>query len=83
LLGVGKTHFENGEYDKALVAFEKLLDRYPKSVCVPEAIFFRGVASYKSKNDPLPLRAAYDKLTAEFPENEWTKRAYPYRLIGA
>ncbi len=83
LLGMGKTHFENGEFEQALARFEELLSRFPKSVSAAEAIFFRGVATYKHKKDAKPLRHAYDKLTAEFPGNEWTKRADPYRLIGA
>jgi hypothetical protein len=29
----------------------------------------------------MPLKAAYEKLQAEYPASEWTKRAYPYRLI--
>jgi len=59
-----------------------LLEAYPKSDSAPEAIFLRGVSLYKSTEDPKPLRASYDKLSAEYPENEWTKRAYPYRLIN-
>ncbi len=30
----------------------------------------------------LPLKAAYEILSKDFPKGEWTKRAYPYRLIG-
>jgi hypothetical protein len=37
---------------------------------------------YKSTHDPKPLRASYDKLAAEYPDSEWAKRAYPYRLIN-
>jgi len=83
LLGIGKTHFERGEFAKAIAAFETLLAEYPQGHAAAEAIFFRGVASYKSTHDPKPLREAYDKLTAEYPASEWTKRAYPYRLIAA
>ena len=83
LLGIGKTHFDNGEFDKALKYFEELLGRYPKSFSTHKAIYYRGVAMYKSTHDAKPLRHAYDKLSAEFPEHEWTKRAYAYRLIGA
>jgi tetratricopeptide (TPR) repeat protein len=80
-LGIGKVHFEAGQYDKAIAALDKLLDRHPKSVAAPEALFFRGVSTYKHSGKPRALREAYDKLTAQFPDNEWTKKAYPYRLI--
>jgi len=82
MLGMGKSHFEREEFDKAIATFSSLLETYPKSDSTPEAIFLRGVSMYKSTHDPKPLRVAYDKLTADHPENEWTKRAYPYRLIN-
>jgi tetratricopeptide (TPR) repeat protein len=82
MLGIGKSHFEREEFDKAISNFSLLLEAYPKSDSAPEAIFLRGVSLYKSTEDPKPLRASYDKLSAEYPENEWTKRAYPYRLIN-
>jgi tetratricopeptide (TPR) repeat protein len=81
MLGIGKSHFEREEFDKAISTFNSLLERFPKSDSAPEATFLRGVSMYKNTHDPKPLRASYDKLTAEYPDNEWTKRAYPYRLI--
>lgn len=81
LLGTGKFHFDNDRYPEALDSLEKVASDYPKSDSVPEAIFLTGVSRYKNTNDPKPLKEAYEKLTAEFPDNEWTKRAYPYRLL--
>lgn len=83
LLGIGKSHFEQEQFNEAISAFDRLLKEYPKSDFAPEAIYLRGVSLYKSTHDPKPLRAAYDKLAAEYPDSEWTKRAYPYRLIAA
>lgn len=83
LLGVGKTYFDLENFDEALTRFNMLLDSFPKNVFVPEALFYRGVALYKSTHDPKHLRHAYDKLTAEYPDNEWTRRAHPYSLIAA
>ncbi|MGB6063233.1 MAG: hypothetical protein WBG50_00380 [Desulfomonilaceae bacterium] len=81
MLGMGKSHFDREEFDKAISRLNLLLESYPKSDAAPEAIFLRGVSLYKSTHDPKPLRASYDKLSAEYPDHEWTKRAYPYRLI--
>jgi hypothetical protein len=81
LLGIGKTHFEHEHFDQAIGVFETLLNSYPKSSCAPEAIYLRGVSQYKSTHSPKPLKAAYEKLSAEYPNDEWTKRAYPYRLL--
>ena len=33
------------------------------------------------EDDPKKLKEAYEKLQEEYPNSEWTKRAYPYRLI--
>jgi len=81
LLGLGKYHFENDRFDEALARLEQLVDGYGQSGSAPEAIFLCGVCRYKRSHDPKPLKEAYEKLVAAFPDNEWTKRAYPYRLL--
>jgi tetratricopeptide (TPR) repeat protein len=81
LLGAGKTSFDLEKFDEAIAHFNTLLESYPKSEYAAEAIFFRGVSLYKSSHNPKPLREAYDRLSGEYPNTEWTKRAYPYRLI--
>lgn len=82
LLGVGKSAFETGKFEAAVASFDKIITGHPKSGSTPEAIFLRGVALFKASHDPKPLKAAYEKLAAEYPDSEWTGRAYPYRLIG-
>ena len=81
MLGLGKYHFESDRFDEALARFEQLIDGYGQSDSGPEAIFLSGVCRYKRSHDPKPLKEAYEKLSAAFPDNEWTRRAYPYRLL--
>ncbi|MCX5861048.1 MAG: tetratricopeptide repeat protein [Deltaproteobacteria bacterium] len=81
LLGIGKSRFETGKFETAVESFDKIIGAHPKSGSAPEAIFLRGVSLFKSTHDPKPLKAAYEKLAAEYPDNEWTGRAYPYRLL--
>ena len=81
LLGIAKCHFDRDRFAEALASLDKLLAEYLKSDSAPEAIFLRGVSRYKSTHDPKPLKEAYEKLQSEYPSSEWTKRAYPYRLI--
>jgi outer membrane protein assembly factor BamD (BamD/ComL family) len=57
------------------------LAEYPKSDSAPEAVYLRGVCGYKSTHAPKPLKEAYERLQAQYPSSEWTKRAYPYRLL--
>lgn len=80
-LGMAKVHFATGEYDAANVHFKRLMDRFPESSAVPEAVFFQGVNLFRQKNDPGQLKNAYEKLQKEFPATSWAKRAVPYRLL--
>jgi tetratricopeptide (TPR) repeat protein len=81
LLGMAKSYFETDRFDEALTNLERLLERYPKSDSAAETVYLRGVSRYKSTHDPKPLKEAYEQLAADYPSSEWTKRAYPYRLL--
>jgi tetratricopeptide (TPR) repeat protein len=81
-LGIGKSWFDSDQMDEALLYFDNLLTEYPKSDFDAEALYFRGVSRFKSTHDPKPLRETYEELNTKFPNSEWTKRAYPYRLLN-
>ncbi len=81
LLGLAKIAFDQGHYDQALCYFDNILEHHSQSVAVPEAIYLRAVCLFKKTNDASVLKKAYEELSTRFPENEWTKRAYPYRLL--
>jgi len=81
LLGTAKVYFDTDLFDDALVSLDKVISDYSKSDATPEAIYLRGVCRYKNTDDPKHLKEGYEKLQAGYPENEWTKRAYPYRLL--
>lgn len=81
LLGIAKTHFNSGRFDAALIDLDDVLEHYPNSDFAPEATYLRGVDRYKKSGDPAPLKEAYEALSAKHPDSEWTKRAFPYRLL--
>jgi tetratricopeptide (TPR) repeat protein len=81
MLGIAKCHFDKENFKEALSFLEKILKDYPKSDAAPEATYLQGVSRYKTTHDPKPLKAAYEQLQARYPSSEWTKRAYPYRLL--
>ncbi len=81
MLGIGKYHFDRGRFADALSRFETIVKTYSQSNAAPEAIYLRGVSAYKESNVPQPLKEAYEQLNKEYPDSEWTKRAYPYRLL--
>lgn len=80
-LGIGKGYFEKDELKEALKWLEHIVIQYPKSDFTPEALYLKGVVQYKLTKDPKPLKEVYEELTKKFPDSEWTKRAYPYRLL--
>ena len=81
LLGKAKTEFDLDDFPSAIKTLETILGKHPKSGSTPESIYLYGVSLYKNTHDPKPLKEAYEKLKSQFPDNEWTTRAYPYRLL--
>jgi hypothetical protein len=81
ILGRAKIQSDQENFAEALKSLDALLKDYPKSGAAPEAVFMRGVCLYKTMHEAKPLKDAYEKLRAGYPESEWTKRAYPYRLL--
>jgi tetratricopeptide (TPR) repeat protein len=81
LLGMGKAYFERGRYPQAIANLDKILTGFPDSKAAPEAVYYRGVATYKHTKQAKPLKDAYEKLMAQYPKSEWAERAAPYRLL--
>jgi tetratricopeptide (TPR) repeat protein len=81
LLGIGNLYFNGDDFNEALSNYDKILSDYSESDAAPEAVFQKGVSLYKSTNNPKPLKEAYEHLQENYSESQWTKRAYPYRLI--
>ncbi len=81
LLGIAKVYFDADQFDKAMANLNKILSEYSESASSSEAIYLMGVCLYKSTHNPKALKEAYEKLNARDPKGDWTKRAYPYRLL--
>jgi len=80
-LGIAKAFFDTDMFEDALRKLETLIQAYPSSDDVPEAIYLRGVSLYKTTHDPKKLREVYEKLKNDYPGSGWSKRAFPYRLL--
>lgn len=81
LLGIGKAFFGKDRFEEALECFETVITEYSYSSSAPEAVFFRGVAQYKSTHQVDGLKNAYRLLQEKYHGSEWAGRAYPYWLI--
>ncbi len=81
MLGIGKGCFDQDRFDEAIECFDSVIAEYSYSCSAPEAVFFRGVALYKSTHQVEHLKQMYRKLQDDYPQSQWAKRAYPYWLI--
>jgi len=81
ILGIGKMHFDQENFEKAIECFEQVLNEYPDSEAAPEAFYFRGVSRFEMSHDASDLKEIYEEIREVYPESEWAKKAEPYRLI--
>jgi len=81
LLGMAKAQFNTDQFEPALALLDTLLFAHGESAAAPEAIYLQGVSRYKTTKTAQPLKLAYEKLAADYPDSEWTQRATPYRLL--
>jgi len=82
ILNGAKTELDLENYDLAIKCCDEVIEKYRGAFAVPEAIFYVFVARYLSTHDPKNLRAAFDRLSQEFPGSEWTMKTNPYKQIG-
>jgi len=81
MLGIGKEKSNSGHYDEAVSYFDELVSKYPKSVEAPEAIYYKGVARFKSTKDIKAMKEAYRQLFAKYRASPWTAKAQPYSTL--
>ena len=81
LLGMGKLYFDHEAFNRAIDCLDEVVENYPESGAAPEAVYYRGVSGYKDSGKPEPLKDAFATLRDKYPENEWAKRAAPYKLL--
>jgi thioredoxin-related protein len=81
ILGIGKLELEHANYDKAASHFSNIVSKYAESDEAPEAVYFLGVARFKTTKDLREMREAYEKLKTKYPTSSWTKKAQPYGAV--
>jgi hypothetical protein len=81
MLGIGKERLNSGQYDQAVSFFDELASKYPKSEEAPEAIYYKGIARFKSTKDIEAMKEAHRQLYAAYPASSWTRKAQPYSTL--
>jgi tetratricopeptide (TPR) repeat protein len=74
-LGLGHVAFATKNFAEAQRRFQEVLDKYPKSEVAPEALYWRGVARYKEKNDAAALGETASEFTRRYSDSSWAKKA--------
>lgn len=74
LLGHGKTSQHLSDYQAAARWYQELIDRYPQSHAAPEAIYWRGVVSYKETHNADELLGIWRQLRQRHPDSIWRKK---------
>ena len=66
---IGITQRKNKAYDKAIAQFQRLIDTYPKSHLVPDAIVYKGYV-YGKWGKTEEAITIYESFLKEYPEHE-------------
>ncbi|MCX8012286.1 MAG: thioredoxin family protein, partial [Desulfobacterota bacterium] len=82
LLEGAKTSLDLKNYELAINWLNEVIENYPGSFAIPEAIFYSGVAKYLYSHNPKPLKEGWIRLSQEFSQSEWALRAKPYALLN-
>ena len=61
-LQIGEIYRELGQYEKALLAFQEIIDKHQESIYVDEALYFSAEILNKNLNKPEQAKAFYEKI---------------------
>ena len=74
-LGLGRIALAGGQHEEAIRRFAAILKRHPDSDSAPEALYWMGVARFKSTNDPTTLKATEAEFQRRYQQSAWAKKA--------
>jgi len=80
-LGKAKLLYDQDRLDKAASEFQTVIDRFPKTAAAEEATFLLGVTGYKRTHQAGELKKGWEKLSQDYPQSDWTRRAKPYSAL--
>lgn len=75
LLGKAKTAFGRKRFDEAEREFNRIVEELPQSDAAPEALYWAGVARYKSSGDASALADTAAGFKQRYQQSTWAKKA--------
>lgn len=73
-LARAKTAYDLGNYAQAIQLCQEVAQQYTGTEAAPEALYWLGVAQYKSTGDVAPLKEAWKTIWDKYPQSEWAKK---------
>ena len=77
-MGLARLAVAKKDWAAAERRYGAVVDEYPDSKFVPEAIYYRGVSRYSSTHDGAELAKTGATLKEKFDGNEWQLRSIPW-----
>jgi TolA-binding protein len=74
-LGRAKAAFGTGDFKEAEQRFREVVRQFPDADVAAEALYWAGVAGYKSTNDPGALKETARQFHDRYTETSWAKKA--------
>lgn len=69
-----KASFNKGDYQASLPGFKRVVEKHPKSLIAPEALYWAAVSEYKFTGSVDALMGGWKRLMKEYPDSEWGKK---------
>ena len=82
ILDGAKAEMNLQNHSLVIKCFDEIIQKYPGTFAVPEAIFYLAVTQFLSGHEAKFLKEGLEQLRKEFSDSEWTVRAKPYEVIG-
>jgi TolA-binding protein len=71
---MGECNFQLGDFANAVLSYQEVIDKYPKSTKYPDALFKRGAAFLKLGNKNA-AKLSFQEVITKFPNSPFAQRA--------
>lgn len=74
-MGLARVDVMQKKWDAAGKRYAHVVEAYPNSKAVPEAMYWRDVSKYSATHDHIPLGNVAKELKEKYPDSEWAVKA--------
>ena len=73
-IGEASARLRWAEYDRAIALLDAVTVRHPDGPLAPEAIYWRGIATYLKTHSTPDMYAVWAEIQERFPDSIWARR---------